>query len=620
MALPLHDWDHVDIVTDPPSSTGWTLISSGGGGANSFSVPEVDDFIQTASLGVYGAISRNPFSSSIRGMVYNSSQTIPSGSAIFIWAKCDAAQAIDEIGNGGIQVLIGSGTGALKCYYVDGFRSYRFGGWKCYVVDPTVTPSTTIGSPTSTTAYFGIRWNVPSSGPTKGYPFKIDAIRYGSYVRGVDGDSSTPMTFQSFNDITSYSDTVGLSRFYGCITKKGGTFEMQGGCYIGSSATSGYFEDSNQSVVILDTLFVGSGFNNFTIRNNSTTVKMTNISIKALGTVSKGDWITYSGDDPTVELTSCIFSDMGVFGFSSNAVITGCQFLKCGIITQNGATFNGNNQFVSVAFTDILHCDDVDLISDSSFQHTTSTTGHAITLDANHAGGSYTLSNVTFSGYSGTPGSNLSSSSGSTNAMIYNNSGGAVTLYIVDGGTEPSIRNGAGATTTVIVNPVTVTLTVTDVDGSPIEDANTFVQASSGGPYPANASVTISNSGTTATVTHSSHNLETGDKVCIRGASHYQNNGVFTITKTGTSSYTYTMGSAPGSSPTGTITSTFTLLYGLTDINGQISMSRVISSSQPVNGWARKSSSAPYFKQGGTAGSVSSTSGVQLSAILIADE
>lgn len=69
------------------------------------------------------------------------------------------------------------------------------------------------------------------------------------------------------------------------------------------------------------------------------------------------------------------------------------------------------------------------------------------------------------------------------------------------------------------------------------------------------ASVTsITNSGATATVTQTAHGYVTGDWVLIQGASLAANNGSFQVTNTGANTYTYTMGSSPGSNPTGTIT------------------------------------------------------------------
>jgi hypothetical protein len=146
-----------------------------------------------------------------------------------------------------------------------------------------------------------------------------------------------------------------------------------------------------------------------------------------------------------------------------------------------------------------------------------------------------------------------------------------------------------------------------------------LLKAATGGPYPYNVTVTIVNSSTTATVTHTGHGLITNDKVLIKGASHYQNNGVFTITKVNNDSYTYTLASAPGSNPTGTIKSTFVVLSGTTDSNGEITMSKVFASDQPVSGWARKSSGTPYYKTGSITGTVDSATGGYFTAVLLPD-
>lgn len=80
-------------------------------------------------------------------------------------------------------------------------------------------------------------------------------------------------------------------------------------------------------------------------------------------------------------------------------------------------------------------------------------------------------------------------------------------------------------------------------------------------------SVTITSSGTTATVSHSSHGLATGVEVTIAGANESAYNGTFAITVVDDDSYTYTLGSATTSPATGTITSTpvRTLPYDLED-------------------------------------------------------
>jgi hypothetical protein len=60
-------------------------------------------------------------------------------------------------------------------------------------------------------------------------------------------------------------------------------------------------------------------------------------------------------------------------------------------------------------------------------------------------------------------------------------------------------------------------------------------------------------------------------------------------------------------------------LFGTTDANGMISMSRVFTGNQPVIGVARKSSGAPLYKSSPLAGTISSSTGVALTAIMLPD-
>ena len=149
------------------------------------------------------------------------------------------------------------------------------------------------------------------------------------------------------------------------------------------------------------------------------------------------------------------------------------------------------------------------------------------------------------------------------------------------------------------------------------------MKASNGtGPFPFEETVTISNSGTTATVTHTSHGMQNNDYINIdlsasgSEKTHYQNDGVFQITYIGVNSYSYTMLSAPGSSPSGTITATFVALTGLTDVNGDKSTTRVYPSDQPVTGWARKT---PQYKTAPLFGAVDDVNGYSSTGVMIDD-
>jgi len=114
-------------------------------------------------------------------------------------------------------------------------------------------------------------------------------------------------------------------------------------------------------------------------------------------------------------------------------------FTLCTTITQNSSVVNScqlNDSY--------LVADTPNNISNCLF--TSTGTGHALEITTP---GTYTFSGNLFSGYGAI---------GTTNAAIYNNSGGAVTLNISGGGTVPTYRNGVGASTTIVA-AANVTLT-----------------------------------------------------------------------------------------------------------------------------------------------------------------
>jgi hypothetical protein len=140
---------------------------------------------------------------------------------------------------------------------------------------------------------------------------------------------------------------------------------------------------------------------------------------------------------------------------------------------------------------------------------------------------------------------------------------------------------------------------------------------------PYQSSITsISRSTTTATVVFAAaHNLKTGDKLLLAGITDKtEDNATHTVTYSSTTDVTYTTTDSGSTSYTGTIVGTFVYLKGLTDVNGEISMTRVIDTTQGASGWARKSSSAPYYKQGAVSGDVSSSENTTFTATLISDD
>jgi len=435
MAVPSYTTNLTNIIADMPNTTGWTLISTGGGGANALQAPESDYFIQGSSC-----ISRNPFSSSIRGMVYNfgSGVTITSGEAIFYWVWAGVPNAIGTEAAGGIQCLVGSGTGALKAFYVRGSDTYQYGGWVCVPIDPAETEDTNIGSPTATRQFFGVRWNVPSSGPSRGNPFAIDAIRHGRKLEIINGEVGN---YATFIGAATQNDTT--SNRWGLFQAIDGGYLHQGLFSFGTSATAVDFRDANKNISIANTKKVSSGFNGYEVYNASSNVELNNIQISALGTKSKGYFNVIN--NATVLKSGCVFTDMDYFTYQSNTTITNTIWRRCGIVTQGSSTIS-NSVFDRATGTTALISNAVSGISDCEF--ISSGTGHAI--QGFSTAGTYTLDNINFTGYA--------SSDGSTgNEAIYVTATTGVVDININGGNSPSVRT-AGATVNIIIPDVAITI------------------------------------------------------------------------------------------------------------------------------------------------------------------
>jgi len=122
-------------------------------------------------------------------------------------------------------------------------------------------------------------------------------------------------------------------------------------------------------------------------------------------------------------------------------------------------------------------------------------------------------------------------------------------------------------------------------------------------------------------VTHASHGMETNDYVLIEGAEYDANNHVHQITVNDGGEYEYTMATSPGDGAvSGTIKCWFVFLKGLTDVNGEISMSRVISSDQDVEGWSALASGSPYYQNGILSGVVDSAADTTFTGVMVLDE
>ncbi len=212
--------------------------------------------------------------------------------------------------------------------------------------------------------------------------------------------------------------------------------------------------------------------------------------------------------------------------------------------------------------------------------------------------GTYTFDNCTWD-LSGTY--EIEIDSGVTGDTVINLQNGttAITLSDVD-------NNGSGNVT--INNNKTITIQVNTLsDGVAIVGARVLLLAGLGGDLPSDDSVSIVGSGTTATVTHTSHGMATGQKIQIKGVTQIEYNGIHTITVTTANAYTYTMSGSPSSPALGSPKCTAVILSDVTDGTGELEITTFnYTTSQPVVGRVRKTTTAPFYKTGPITGTISS--------------
>jgi hypothetical protein len=259
-------------------------------------------------------------------------------------------------------------------------------------------------------------------------------MRVGRSFSITDGDLAN-----GYGNFPGLSSTSGsLANQWGVFNFSNGVYTMQGLMELGTTATAVDFRDSNKVLFVANTEFVTSNFNGIEVNNAASRVDWTNISISALGSVSKGYFLANANAD--INLESCSFVDMSTFGFLSNSTINDTVFRACGQIDQNLAVMArctiSNSTATSALLLDNSAADLGGNVSETTF--ISSGTGHAIEITG---GTSATLNNISFNNYAVTDGS-------TGNEAVYINIGSGNFTVNVSGGDTPTIRT-AGATVTV---------------------------------------------------------------------------------------------------------------------------------------------------------------------------
>ena len=562
----------------------------------------------------------------ITGEPFNLSST---SEHIYVWLNIGGGW--DSLANGGFGIVVvdDAATDSVGQWYV-GPRPGYLGGWVCFVVHPekdfhTVTAGTAgwtlTGNPGQLNPVDGIggRWKVTTTIMGASDNAYMDAVSLGTGYRLTLGDAGS--TEGKFSDFITFEENVS-NRFGGLFSQSGILFaQCQLNIGVASGAGNTEFIDDGFTVVWIDAQTAtesavqagfyalncvrGTGTTDVTLRNGLLSAVspqeflldlagITSATIESI-TVDRAQLVNLDG---AVSWNGGIIKNSGLIDLGGQPTFTNISIIDP---TDNRALeINATNELTNVS----------NIAFDGAGVGGTSSDG-AVYINITGAG-PFTLD---FDGFT-----YANRVSGSVDIVIAANGNADYTLNITNG-SSPTVTNLGTGSVTLVVDPVTVAVNVKNTSGSNIQDARVMLRAADGtGPFPFEESVTITNSGTTATVAHTAHGMQTGDKVDIEDASHWQNNGIFTITVTGVNGYTYTLPSAPGSNPTGSITATFVALSGLTDASGNLSVSRVYGTSQPIVGWIRKSTSAPFYKTANVSGTVSNTSGFSTNVQLILDQ
>ena len=209
----------------------------------------------------------------------------------------------------------------------------------------------------------------------------------------------------------------------------------------------------------------------------------------------------------TMELNACVFNNCGTITMpvtgGTSRLADDCIFNNCGqvylsTLLCDGLTFNGTTDALGAVLWDANSNEE----NQDNLTFNSDGTGHAIEISLNTA--SLTTFNIDGYAVSGYETASLGST-GNTVFLVDNALDGDVTINVTNGVGTFSYERAAGYTGTVtIVQSVTVTITVVDGAGDPIQGAKVFLEEDPGGTdvisydiTDINGEVTTSYTGTT---------------------------------------------------------------------------------------------------------------------------
>ena len=373
--------------------------------------------------------------------------TIASGDAAFMWLYFASMPVMATYALGGYRVAIGQNSANYSMWNVIGRDTLPKGGWVSVAVDPTITASSTYGSPDGSTATFGSVINL-DTGVAKGNAFANDFQRHGRTIILTEGEA---LNYATFDGASLVNDSI--NNKWGLFEKVGKAYYQKGRFQMGSASTPVDFRDSDLTINIENTIHVTAGFNVFEVLNISSNIEWYGITVQALGTVSRGDFVVT--DNAPVLHSGCTFIDLGTFTYQSNSTVeNGTVYRRCNPVTQDSALFT-DVKFDSPFGTVGLYSNVLGSVDNCIFN--SSGTGYAVDIGSITTTQSLNWKN-TESGYvTGVSGTDVGVTPTGNETILCNVSSGEIlTINIQTGASIPSVANSGTGTVDVVAGLVTI--------------------------------------------------------------------------------------------------------------------------------------------------------------------
>lgn len=605
-------------AVDAESATGWNAGSL-----------DNDTFIEgSGSIGTKVSNTTQDFYDlSVTGSPYDfSSGGGNEGEHIWVWfntltpASLHAIIVVDDLA-----------TDSIGRWNVGPASGYP-GGWVSYVIDPSADFDTVVagtatwtlsGNPAQLTGVDGFGGRHTTSTTIMGNfnNALVDACSIGEGYRITNGDGASADAV--FADFITFENNS--SNRYGALRSDAGVLFPLCKLYIGAStgSTATEFTDDGFTVVWPDAV-VASDFYELIFVEATGTTDVT-LSNGALSSEADPVTMTFSG------VTSADFTQVNVNSQGGDIALDGAVTWAGGTLTECGVVdLGGQPTLSSLIFVDP--------------QGTSSVSSDAAAVTIHAANETDNVTDITFDG-AGLGGTSQDAAveidisgagpftidlegwifqnrvAGSVDLHFLANGNADYTVNITGGGSTPTYTNDGSGTVSIVVNPVAHTVNVTDESGTAISGARVMTWPTDNtGPIPFEESISITRSGSTATVSHTAHGLNSNEYVWVQGADQAEYNGVNQVTVTDANTYTYTVSGTPATPATGTITGTGLVLFGTTNGSGVITYTRAYSASQDVQGRVREATGAPFYQPATYTSTISSSAGSTVNITLLDDE